>query len=114
LLPGVVALSAGKVVGGYVSGIGRPGINSYVSIGSFVVNVVVNLILIPRFGIVGASAASLVSYTLSALWITAIAARITRTPLVGFWIPRVTDVRFSVAMIAGLVRRMRDRADSEA
>ena len=54
LLPGVVTLSAARVVGGYVSGIGRPGINSYVSVGSFVVNVIANLILIPRFGIAGA------------------------------------------------------------
>ena len=28
LLPGVVALGASKVVGGYVTGIGRPGVNS--------------------------------------------------------------------------------------
>ncbi|MEI8334728.1 MAG: polysaccharide biosynthesis C-terminal domain-containing protein [Chloroflexota bacterium] len=108
LLPGVVALSVAKVVGGYVAGIGRPGISSYVSVGSFAVNVVANLILIPRFGIIGASAASLVSYSLSALWLTAIAARLTRTPLTGFWIPRAGDVRFTVATIVGLVRRLRD------
>jgi O-antigen/teichoic acid export membrane protein len=107
LLPGVVALSASRVVGGYVAGIGRPGINSYVSVGSFVVNVIANLILIPRFGIVGASAASLVSYSLSALWITVIAARLTRTPLAGFWIPRVSDARFTVATVMGLVGRLR-------
>lgn len=108
LLPGVVALSAAKVVGQYVSGIGRPGVNSNISIGAFAVNIVANLILIPRFGIIGASAASLVSYSLTSLLITAMAARFTRTPLTGFWIPRASDVQFIVATSLGLVRRLRD------
>jgi O-antigen/teichoic acid export membrane protein len=107
LLPGVVTLSAAKVVGGYMSGIGRPGVNSSVSLPTFAVNIVANLFLIPRFGIVGASAASLVSYSFSALLITAIAARSTQTPLASFWIPRVSDVRYAVAMSVDLLRRVR-------
>jgi hypothetical protein len=59
LLPGVVVLSVTKVVSGYVSGIGRPAITSYINVSAFVINIVANLVLIPRFGIVGASAASL-------------------------------------------------------
>ena len=49
LLPGVVALSTTKVVYGYVTGIGRTALSSYVNVGAFGLNVVVNLVLIPRF-----------------------------------------------------------------
>ena len=87
-------------------------VTSNISVGVFAVNIVANLILIPRFGIVGASAASLISYSLTSLLITAMAARFTRAPLTGFWIPRASDVRFAVTTSVGLVRRVRDRPRS--
>ena len=115
LLPGVVALSGAGVVSGYLKGIGRPGINSVVSVTSSVVNIVVNLMLIPRFGALGAASASLISYTLSSLVLTAVGARSSRTPLWRFWIPDVDDVRFVAATSAGLLRRVYNgvRRDAE-
>jgi O-antigen/teichoic acid export membrane protein len=110
LLPGVAALSVTKVVAGYVSGIGRPGLTSNVNIAAFVLNVAANLILIPRFGIVGASAASLVSYTASSIALTAIAARLTGVPMLDFWAPRLSDIRFVLSTSLGLLRRARDAA----
>ena len=106
LLPGVVALSAANVVGGYITGIGRPGINSSVSVIALVVNVAANLMLIPRFGILGAASASLISYTFSSLVVTLVAARFSRTPLSRFWMPRLDDVRFGAAMSTDLARRL--------
>lgn len=110
LLPGVVALSVAKVVGGYITGIGRPGVNSYISVGSFAVNIIANLILIPLFGIVGAAAASLLSYSFSALLLTAIASRFAGTSVAEFWIVRVSDLRFTIATSVGILRRLRSRA----
>ncbi len=107
LLPGVVALSSGNVVGGYLTGIGRPGITSSISIVAFVTNIAANLVLIPRFGIAGAAGASLFSYSLSSVLHTAVAARITGTPLASFWILRPADVRFAAATSVGIVRRAR-------
>jgi O-antigen/teichoic acid export membrane protein len=114
LLPGVVALSAAKVVGQYITGIGRPGVNSYISVGAFVINIVANLVLIPQFGIIGASAASLISYTLSAVLITGMAARFTGTSLIGFWIPRMSDVGFTITTSLDVLRRVRNRPQSLA
>jgi O-antigen/teichoic acid export membrane protein len=107
LLPGVVALSGANVVGGYVTGIGRPGIDSTVSIIALVVNIVVNILLIPRFGIIGAAATSLFSYTLSSLLLTAVAARFSGEPLWRFWVPTPADARFVLSMSAGLLQRVR-------
>lgn len=106
LLPGVVAMAAANVVGGYVAGIGRPGINSTVTVIAFAVNTAANLLLIPRFGILGAALASLISYSLSALLLTVIAARLSGTHVAEFWIPRLSDVRLLVATGLGLVRRV--------
>jgi O-antigen/teichoic acid export membrane protein len=102
LLPGVVALSVPKVIGGYMIGIARPDIVSAVSVASFVVNVLANLVLIPPFGIIGAAAASLVSYSFSALLTTAIAARLARTSLVSFFLPRPADVCYVLAVFKQL------------
>jgi O-antigen/teichoic acid export membrane protein len=107
LLPGVVALSTTKIVYGYVTGIRMPAITSYVNIFAFVLNIVANLILIPRYGIVGASAASLISYTTSSVLFTTVAARLANARVLDFWVPRPSDLRFIVATTIGLVRRAR-------
>ena len=91
-------------------GIGKPGITSSISLIALVVNVVANLVLIPRYGITGASAASLVSYSLNSFLLTAIASRLTRIPVIDFWMPRVSDGRYLVATTAGLVRRVAERS----
>jgi O-antigen/teichoic acid export membrane protein len=114
LLPGVVALSQAKVVGNYIAAIGRTAVTSAISVGAFLVNILANLLLIPQFGIIGAAAASLVSYSLTGLLLTVMAARYTRAPLASFWIPRVSDVRFTIATSRDLLRRVRDRSPAHA
>lgn len=106
LLPGVVALSATKVVSGYVTGIGLPAVTSYVNVFAFVINIIANVVLIPRYGIVGASAASLVSYSVSSVVFTAIAARMASARILDFWVPRSSDLRLTVNMTVSLVRRV--------
>jgi O-antigen/teichoic acid export membrane protein len=106
LLPATVAISVTKILSGYVSGLGLPGITSAINVGSFALNVAANLVLIPQFGIVGASAASLLSYTASSVAFSIVAARITHAPLPDFWVPRSADVRYAVSTIAGYMRRL--------
>lgn len=62
LLPGVVALSAGKVIASYLSGIGRPIYATYISAVTVVLTVFLDLTLIPRFGIQGAAVSSSTVY----------------------------------------------------
>jgi O-antigen/teichoic acid export membrane protein len=107
LLPGVVALSITKVLSGYVSGLGRTGLTSTVNACAFGLNVVANLLLIPRFGIVGAAAASLLSYSASSLAFTFISSRLARAPGLDFWMPRVADLRLAVGSVVALAQRAR-------
>ncbi|OGO03258.1 MAG: hypothetical protein A2Y72_00995 [Chloroflexi bacterium RBG_13_53_26] len=63
LLPGIAALSISKVLGNELNGRGKPFINTIASGISLVVNIPLNLLLIPKMGISGAALASTISYT---------------------------------------------------
>ena len=104
LLPGVVVIAVSQVLAGYIAGLGRPGVTSKVGVMTLVVNVALNLVLIPPLGILGASAASLLAYTLSSVVYSVIAARLTGHSPADFWIPRLSDVRFVVERAMTLLR----------
>ncbi len=106
LLPAVVSLALAKVIAEYVSGLGKTGTTSTVTIIAFVINIAANMILIPLFGIVGAATASLISYTVSAVLFTIIASHLSSTPLHAFWIPRPSDVGFVIRTAGALLRRV--------
>lgn len=66
LLPGVFFLSISKVLGSDLTGRGFPQYSTFASFVSLVLTVTLDLLLIPRFGINGASVASSISYMVNA------------------------------------------------
>lgn len=66
LAPGVVALAATRSAGGYLLRLNRPWTVTALAFTAMLVNVSLNLVLIPVLGIVGASVSSSVAYTLLA------------------------------------------------
>ena len=71
LLPGVVLLGGAKVLTNEIAGRGYPYYNSVNSGLALVITVVLDLLLIPRYGVVGAALASSIAYT--SIFFTAIA-----------------------------------------
>lgn len=67
LLIGIITLSAGKVLADDIAGRGFPGLNIYTGLAAVATNIALNLLWIPRYGIVGAAWASTASYTVSFL-----------------------------------------------
>lgn len=67
LLPGIVTLSAAKVISSYLSGIGKPTYSTYVAGGTVALTVALDILLIPRYGISGAAGASSIVYTCTAV-----------------------------------------------
>jgi len=65
LLPGVVLLGAGKVLTNDIAGRGYPHYNSIVAGVALVITVALDLLLIPRMGVVGAALASTAAYSLT-------------------------------------------------
>lgn len=112
LLPASVALSVSNVMGSYLSGLGRTATVSMITLTAFAVNVVVNVALIPHFSFLGASAASLASYSASAIIMTLVAARLTGHPFGAFWALRRSDLDYTVQALLALVHRLRLRFDS--
>jgi O-antigen/teichoic acid export membrane protein len=90
-------------------GIARQGIVTFVTLAAFVMNVAANLVLIPRFGIVGAAAGSLFSYSAGTVLDAALASRLAGTSVWSFLIPRRQDFGLVLGIVVGLVRSARDR-----
>jgi O-antigen/teichoic acid export membrane protein len=62
LLAGLTGGVASGIVSAYLSGIGRPGLNSLAIGTGLVVTVVLDVLLIPRWHVMGAAAASTITY----------------------------------------------------
>jgi O-antigen/teichoic acid export membrane protein len=67
LLPGIVSMAAAKVISSYLSGIGKPIYTTYIAAGAVILTVVLDLLLIPPYGIGGAAVASSIVYTCTAV-----------------------------------------------
>lgn len=92
LLPGMVLLGMQRVAGAPVLRAGRPGIMLSIYLASLTCNLVLNTLWIPRWGLVGASAASTVSYTISTVLFLAWVARLAGAPLLPSLVPSRNDV----------------------
>lgn len=109
LLVGVVALSLARVFANHVAALGKPGLNIWGSAPAVLVNVALNLWLIPRYGIEGAAIASTISYTLTLVVQIGIYAGVERQTgrltIAGFARLRRSDVD----MVVDALRRRRER-----
>jgi len=66
-LPGILFYTITSIVSSHFAGRGRPGINAIISSIAFVVTIILDILLIPRWGIIGASLATSFSYIISML-----------------------------------------------
>jgi O-antigen/teichoic acid export membrane protein len=78
LLLGLVLAGVFGIVSAYLSGIGRPGLNSMAIAAGLPVTLVLDLLLIPPFGVTGAAAASAVAYLTTAAVLLASFRSVTR------------------------------------
>ncbi len=93
ILPGVVAYSIVAILSKYITGRGRPGTGTAVLLAGLITNIAVNLVLIPRYGIEGAAAASSISYILTATLTLLVFVRISGRGIVETLVLRPSDVR---------------------
>jgi O-antigen/teichoic acid export membrane protein len=98
--PGILALATVRPVGAYLIRLNRPFVMSAATGTSMVVNIALNLMLIPVWGIVGASVASSVAYTLLAGFYLRWMARAAGVPMRVF-VPRLSDVLDPVRAFTG-------------
>ena len=106
LLPGVVIFSVANVLAAYIAGIGKPHLNLWVSGISLVITIALDLVLIPKLNIVGASIASTVSYSVSALMLIIFFIRQTGVSLRQVLIPNSEDLDVARKLAQPLLRRV--------
>jgi O-antigen/teichoic acid export membrane protein len=81
LLPGIVALSGWHLLYNDIAGRGKPHLNVYVNLVAVTVNILLNIFLIPRYGIRGAALATTISYSTAFIGTVFIYRRITGNSL---------------------------------
>lgn len=102
LLPGIAAAVIFKILNADLAGRGRPAHAFWVYSFVALLNVGLNLLWIPRFGVLGAAAASSASYLIGGLWFATSYARLHRIALGRVLLPRARDF----APLARAVRRV--------
>ncbi|MDP4085842.1 MAG: flippase [Bacillota bacterium] len=65
IIPGVAVLAVEKILSNDLAGRGKPELNMYVSFFNVALNVVLNLILIPKIGVAGAAISTTITYVAS-------------------------------------------------
>lgn len=107
LLPGVVALSVSMTMAGYLTGTGRPMLNSTASLIAFIVNVPALFLLVPRMGILGASLATSIAYVVQTGVVLYFYGRESGAPVSAILVPRRADFQELRALGMGAWRRLR-------
>lgn len=119
LLPGVVLMGASSSLSKYYIGKGFVDRTNYVFGASVVVNIVLNLLMVPRFGISGAAIATSLTYGISSLVVILMFRANTKTPLRDFfmldqtdlskyhelWVAVYKSIIVKITMLTSLVRR---------
>lgn len=88
LLPGIVVLSSARILANDLTARGRPDLNIWIGMTAFLVNIAGNLLLIPRYGLVGAAAATTISYGAATVACFVLYARLSLTD---WWRPLVLE-----------------------
>ncbi len=114
IIPGVVAYSVVAVLSRYLTGRGRPGTGTLILLLGLAINIVANLILVPRYGILGAAMASSLSYGLTAAVMLAVFIRLSGRGLAETLIVRPSDIAAAFSVLRAVSRRLTGHRRPEA
>jgi len=92
LLPGIVFLSASRVLANDIAGRGKPLLNTYVGGFGLVVQVILNLVLISKIGVAGSAWATSISYTLIFMVRVVVYSRVSGNTYAKIILPQKTDL----------------------
>jgi len=94
LLIGVVTISGWRILANDLYGRGKPILNSYITGISIVINIILNIILIPKYGIIGVAWATTISYTFAFMIIVIVYSKISDNKIIDIIFIKTSDFRF--------------------
>ena len=100
LLIGAVTMSGWRVLANDLYGRGRPELNIYISLASVTLNIILNILWIPKFGIAGAAWATSISYTFAFVVIIVVYSKISGNKMWNIILPQDADFHFYRNLIA--------------
>lgn len=111
LLPGIVMGAATRIIAYDFSARGKPIYNSYLSIVVMVINIVANVILIPRLGVIGGAISTTIAYSVNSVATAVLYRRFSDLPTWKLFVIQRAD--FALLAEAGslAVKRLRRRED---
>jgi len=110
MLPGIALLAVEKILSNDIAARGRPEINMYVSIANVIFSVTLNLILIPKYGAVGAAVTTSITYGLSFFVKCVLFSKITGMAIPSFLLIHKKDLTLLVNLLKKYTRtRLRGR-----
>ena len=92
LLIGAVTLGGSRIITNDIAGRGKPMLNTYVAIASVILNILLNIILIPKFGIIGAAWATAISYSITFILKTIIYSKISGNSIAKIILIQKSDI----------------------
>ncbi|MFN0241782.1 MAG: oligosaccharide flippase family protein [Planctomycetota bacterium] len=103
-LPGMVIGNIGVLINGDLLSRGFPLAGSTSAIACLAVNVTLNVLWIPRFGLVGAACASALTYACYGVFVSLLYRRVSRVTLRELFVPTIADVRAVRELVLGRVK----------
>lgn len=105
VLPGILILVGFRILNSRLTGMGKPQIAIYTFVPALIINFILNLFLIPKFGGIGAAWATNVSYALGSVIFVIIYSRLVKMPVREIFSYRRSDFYF----FRGMKSRIRSR-----
>ena len=94
LLIGAITISGWRILASDLNGRGKPLLNSYITGISVIINIILNIIFIPKFGINGAAWATAISYTIVLIITIIVYSRISGNRIVDIIFIKKSDLRY--------------------
>jgi O-antigen/teichoic acid export membrane protein len=94
ILPGVLILVGFRILNSRLTGMGKPQVAIYTFVPALIINFILNLILLPRYGGIGAAWATNASYAVGSIAFLFVYARITHMPILQIFTFRKSDFYF--------------------
>ncbi len=105
LLIGVFSLSLGRILANDIAARGKPELNTISNIVGLVINVTLNLLLIPRIGIIGAAVATSISYTITSIMFMISFLRVAKISIVELFVFSKEDLEVINKFINKILKR---------
>ncbi len=94
LLPGICFGAASRVFANDIAARGKPELNFYIALIVVVLNLVLNIFLIPKYGIIGGAIATSIAYAILLILVIVVYSNITKTKATTILIPNEIEFKF--------------------